>query len=298
MNKNFIYKAFGIAIKSEFEIPELIATNEIPEVSIHLGSVPDKLHEPTKKGVRYQATKDQFLLEVDNIAKYYVTSGNKITVELKKNKADKEVRLFLLGSAFGALFIQRGLLPIHGSAVKFDDKTVVFSGQSGVGKSSIAANFVKKGYQFLADDISLINEELFLLPSFPNLKIWDDILQKLKLENESLNEIRPEIKKYDLRSNISFYNKPLAVSAIFIISTKNSKGFNCEELKGIAKFNAIKNNTYRYKLVNGLEKQLEHFKILNKLLPAIKVYSVSRPQAPVLLNELSDFILEIVQKDA
>lgn len=298
MNKNFIYKAFGITFKSEFEIPELLETNENPEIFIELGSVPDKLQEPKKAGVKYQATRDQFLLDVDNIAKYYVTDGNKIIIDLKKNTADKEVRLFLLGSAFGALFIQRGLLPIHGSAIKFDDKAVVFSGQSGVGKSSVAANFVKKGFQFLADDISLINDELLLQPSFPNLKIWDDILKKINLENESLNKIRPEIKKFDLRSNSSFYNQTLPVKAIFILSTKNSSGFDFEEVKGIAKFNAIKNNTYRYKFIDGLEKQLEHFKILNKLLPEIKVYRVSRPQAPVMLNEFTDFILNIVHQNA
>jgi hypothetical protein len=295
MNKNFTYKAFGLNIISEFEIPELIESTGISDVEIALGKVPEKLEQITKKGVKYQATKDQFLLEVDRIAKFYVQEGRQITVDLLKEKADREVRLFLLGSAFGALFIQRGLLPIHGSAVKFGDSVSVFSGLSGVGKSSLAATFVKKGFQFLADDISVVDDELNVLPGFPNMKIWDDVLKKLHLKKASLSEVRPDIKKYDLRSDQQFCSEPLKLAKVFILNTKNSHGFEYEELSGLAKFNAIKNNTYRYRFVGGLEKQPDHFRILNKLLPNIKVYRISRPQSPVLLNELADYLMETFQ---
>ena len=295
MNKKFTYTAFGLTINSEFEIPELIETTGTPIVTIKLGNVPEKLEQITKKGVKYQATKDQFLLEVDRIAKFYVQDGRQITVDLLKEKADREVRLFLLGSAFGALFIQRGLLPIHGSAIKFGDSVSVFSGLSGVGKSSLAATFVKKGFQFLADDISVVNDELNVMPGFPNMKIWDDVLKKLHLKTDSLSEVRPDIKKYDLRSDQQFCNEALKLTKVFILNTKNSHGFEYEELSGLAKFNAIKNNTYRYRFVGGLEKQPDHFRILNKLLPNIKVYRISRPQSPILLNELADYLMETFQ---
>ena len=295
MNKKFTYTAFGLTINSEFEIPELIETTGTPIVTIRLGNVPEQLEQVTKKGVKYQATKDQFLLEVDRIAKFYVQDGRQITVDLLKEKADREVRLFLLGSAFGALFIQRGLLPIHGSAIKFGDSVSVFSGLSGVGKSSLAATFVKKGFQFLADDISVVNDELNVMPGFPNMKIWDDVLKKLHLKTDSLSEVRPDIKKYDLRSDQQFCNEALKLTKVFILNTKNSHGFEYEELSGLAKFNAIKNNTYRYRFVGGLEKQPDHFRILNKLLPNIKVYRISRPQSPILLNELADYLMETFQ---
>jgi hypothetical protein len=295
MNKKFTYTAFGLTINSEFEIPELIETTGPPDLTIKLGNVPEQLEQVTKKGVKYQATKDQFLLEVDRIAKFYVQDGRQITVDLLKEKADREVRLFLLGSAFGALFIQRGLLPIHGSAIKFGDSVSVFSGLSGVGKSSLAATFVKKGFQFLADDISVVNDELNVMPGFPNMKIWDDVLKKLHLKTDSLSEVRPDIKKYDLRSDQQFCNEALKLTKVFILNTKNSHGFDYEELSGLAKFNAIKNNTYRYRFVGGLEKQPDHFRILNKLLPNIKVYRISRPQSPILLNELADYLMETFQ---
>jgi len=105
MGDKYLYKAFGLNILSEFEIPELVESSGNSDVEISLGKVPKKLDQITKRGVKYQATKDQFLLEVDRIAKFYVQDGEKIVVEIFKKNPDREVRLFLLGSAFGALFI-------------------------------------------------------------------------------------------------------------------------------------------------------------------------------------------------
>ncbi|NOQ26735.1 MAG: hypothetical protein GQ564_15350 [Bacteroidales bacterium] len=290
----FTYKAFGLVIKSEFEIPELLNHEGISDVEIILGKTPQNLKNINKQGVKYQASKNEFLLEVDNIAKYFVNSGNKITVELLKENLDKEVRLFLLGSSFGALFLQRGLLPIHGSAIKLDESVTIFTGLSGVGKSSMAAYFINQGYQALADDISVVNSNLEVVPGFPNLKIWNDVLNKLDIQNESLSQIRPDIKKYQLPINDNYYNESLPLKNIIILTTKNSSGFNYEELFGIKKFNAIRNNTYRHRFVQGLEKQQDHFQILNKLLPNIKVFNVSRPQSPIMLKELGDFIINLL----
>jgi len=298
MTKTYTYKAFGLTIQSEFQIPEFLTSKGTADIEIVLEKVPESLKKITKQGVKYQASKNEFLLTVDNIAKYYVSNGNKITIELLKEEADQEVRLFLLGSAFGALFVQRGLLPVHGSSINFGNKATIFTGLSGVGKSSIAAHFVNKGVQALADDISVINDELQVVPGFPSLKIWNDVLVSLRVKKESLNQIRPNMSKFQLPISDNYCEQALPLQNIVLLNTKNSPGFEIEELTGIKKFNAIKNNNYRYRFVSGLGKQLDHFQILNKLLPEIKVYKVFRPQAPLLLDEFGDFLLKNMELDA
>lgn len=292
MNKKYRYKAFGLNFISDFEIPELIQSDNEPDVFVSIDTAPAQINNIIKKGVRYQAGKDEFLLETDRIAKFYIKNGNKIIVEPYKKEIDKEVRLFLLGSAFGALFLQRGLLPIHGSAIQFGHSTSIFTGLSGAGKSSIAAWFVQQGYQILADDISVINHSLEVEPGFPNMKIWKDVLEKLGISTDSLSSIRPDIQKYKYSVENNFCSQPLPVKNIFIINPKNTPGFESEELTGIEKFNAIKNNTFRYRFVEGLQKQQEHFTVINRLLKQVKVYRIKRPQAPVMLKEFADFLLE------
>jgi len=292
MNIPFTYKAFGLIIKSQFSIPEFIVSDGVPDVEIKIGKVPEQLSRVTKKGVKYQATKNEFLIDVDNVAKYYIKNGCEIIVETNKDKIDKEVRLFLLGSVFGALFLQRGLIPIHGSAIKFGNSACIFSGVSGVGKSSLAASFIKKGFSFLADDISVIDNNMHVVPGFPNIKLWKDVLDKLDISDENLNEIRPEIKKYHLPVETFFSKEPLPIDTFFIINPKNTPGYEYEELTGLQKFNAVKNNTYRYRFVGGLETQLDHFQVLNKLIPIIKVYRISRPQSPIMIDEFAQYILD------
>jgi len=297
MAKTFTYKAFGLTIKSDFEIPELLVSDGMPDVEIKIGKTPKNIKELINKGVRYQAGKNEFLLELDNIAKYYVANGNQIKVELSKNEVDKEVRLFLLGSAFGALFIQRGLLPIHGSAVKFGKTATIFTGLSGVGKSSIAAYFVSQSCKVLADDISVVNHVLEVVPGFPKMKLWNDVLQKLEIKDQSLEQIRPDMMKFQLPFIKNYFNEPLTLKNIIIINTKNTPGFEFEELTGIKKFNAVKSNTFRYRFIKGLDKQQDHFQILNKLLPKIRVYKAVRPQSPLLLKEFGDFLLKKLNQD-
>jgi len=292
MNKKYHYKAFGLHFIADFQIPELLASAGNPDVSIRIGKTPAQINHIIKKGVRYQAGKDEFLLETDRIAKFYIKNGTEIIVEPYKEKVDKEVRLFLLGSAFGALFLQRGLLPIHGSAIRFGHSTSIFTGLSGAGKSSIAAFFVQQGYQILADDISVINYSLQVEPGFPGMKIWKDVLEKLGIATDSLSSIRPDIQKYKYGVEKNFCTQPLPVNNIFIIHPKNTPGFESEELTGIEKFNALKNNTFRYRFVEGLQKQQEHFTVINRLLKQVKVYRIKRPQAPVMLKEFADFLQE------
>ena len=298
MKKAYTYKAFGIRFKSDFEIPELMKEEGEAAVEILLGKAPEKLENATQKGIRYEARTGEFLLWVDDIAKYYVQNGKSITVELLKNEADKEVRLFLLGSAFGALFIQRGLLPIHGSTIKFGNSASTFTGLSGVGKSSIAAHFIHQGFQALADDISVVNDRLEVLPGFPSLKIWNDVLQKLNINIETLDLIRPNMKKFQLPISKNYCTEAVPLKNLVVLSTKNTPGFELEELTGIKKFNAVKNNTYRYRFVKGLEKQQDHFQVLNKLLPQIKVYKVSRPQAPLSLDAFGEFLMQKLDLNA
>lgn len=290
MKTIFTYKAFGICFLSEFEIPELILTHEKSDVNIRLGKTPANLNKEAKRGVKFQATKNEFLLEVDQIAKYYVKDGNEIVVE-PYTKPNEEVRLFLLGSAFGALFLQRGLLPIHGSAVKFGNSASIFTGLSGVGKSTIASYFAQNNFQVLADDISVLREDLKVYAGFPKMKLWKDVLKAMHIETEGLLKIRPELEKFHIPISNYFYAEPLPLNRVFILNSKNSKGFEAEELTGIRKFNAIKNHTYRFRFVQGLEQHVDHFKILNNLLPNIKVYRISRPNAPIMIKELADYLI-------
>ena len=64
-------------------------------------------------------------------------------------KIDSSFLQTLLNFPFACLFAQRGMLPIHASAVRYDKKTILFPGISKVGKSSLAASLIKNNGQLI-----------------------------------------------------------------------------------------------------------------------------------------------------
>ncbi|NOU18057.1 MAG: hypothetical protein HOO91_10935 [Bacteroidales bacterium] len=293
------YKAFGLTIQSEIELPELSLFIGKADINISLGTTPKTLENPLFTGVRFLTKHNEFLLKVDRIANYYVTGGNQITIELMPDVDFADVRLFLLGSAFGALIHQRGLLPFHGSSVNINNSGVIFSGHSGAGKSTIAAALSKKGYSILSDDvsvISLINNEIpFIVPGYPQMKLWADSISKLGDESSQYVIIRKQVEKYNIPIDKCFHEEPLPLKNIFIIVPSNLGELKVESLKGVEKFNLLKYHTYRFNFIAGQEMQANHFKYLTTISKHVNVLRLIRPSKKFMFDEMINLILENIK---
>ncbi|TVQ85976.1 MAG: hypothetical protein EA400_14130 [Chromatiaceae bacterium] len=70
-----------------------------------------------------------------------------------------------------------GKLVFHASAVEIGAGAVAFVGESGRGKSTLAASFAVSGCRFLTDDGLVVEpsgEGFAALPSHPSIRLWDD----------------------------------------------------------------------------------------------------------------------------
>jgi ABC-type multidrug transport system fused ATPase/permease subunit len=149
------YTAYGLHIASELILPELMpGPVGQPDVYIRFGHVPTSLASPHSIGDYFQASPGTFLLKVPDTAHYLVVKGREIWINQVNRCGDDEVRLFLLGSAFGALLHQRHILAMHASAIQTARGAVLFVGPSGNGKSTLVAAFLHRGYRMLADDVT------------------------------------------------------------------------------------------------------------------------------------------------
>lgn len=289
----FRYKAFGFIVESDIEIPEFIISQEDPNVFIRIGNVPKYLDSPAFSGSHFQASPNQFLLKVDNIAYFYVENGNNILIEPAKDSEPRDIRLFLLGSAFGALIHQRGMLPMHGSSLNINGKAYIFSGVSGAGKSTIAAGFVKRGYKLLSDDISVVsiqNKIPVVYAGYPSVKLWVDSVEKLGLNPDSYSRIRAKFEKRHVALTSNFYADQLELGGVYVLRTSNNESIRIEMLKGIEKFNLLKNNTYRLYFVKGIGNSEAHFTHLTTIAQYCQVKTITRTNQTFSLNELLDKI--------
>ncbi|MDP4227732.1 MAG: hypothetical protein Q8910_15315 [Bacteroidota bacterium] len=278
------YTAFGFRIYSEICCPELpVCISENVDVCIRFGGVSFHIENPLKKTPFLEASADDFVLDIRDIAKFWVYKGKEITIDPYPSASQDDIRLFLLGSAFGALIHQRRLLPVHGSAVKVDKGCVIFSGNSGAGKSTLAATFVQKGFQMLADDVCVItfNDQTipFVQPGYPQVKLWKDSLLQLGENPENYRRIRENYEKHALATTgTGFCDHPLPLKRIFILHPSDKAEPDCKELLGMEKFNALAENTYRFTFLIGTESKIAHFRQVSQLAKYTKIFRIERPQ--------------------
>jgi hypothetical protein len=174
---------------SEIAIPELHnlpAASIAPRtVRIRLGGVPPVLDLARSYGNFAQVAPAEYLLDVPGTARYYVHYGNEVRLEIEPGTPIADVSTYLLGSVFGALCHQNGLLPLHASAVEHNGGVIAFLGASGAGKSTLAACLHRRGHPIVADDICLLEPAdtltgpLRVIPVAGWLKLWNQSLEHL-----------------------------------------------------------------------------------------------------------------------
>ena len=183
MNKITLYKAFGLTIASELPIPQLPLA-EASEADVRV--VRAKLSALTPEDVASVFT-HTVIQPTTTDTVFRITGGNLIEADVAEGDTDGFVAMYLLGSCMGAILVQRGYMLLHGSCVTNGKQSVLITGDSGAGKSTTAAEFLKHGWKLLTDDVTCIFDRdgvPMVQPSYPSQKLWQDALDRYLKEIE------------------------------------------------------------------------------------------------------------------
>ena len=70
--------------------------------------------------------RDDLRFTVEGIGRFRISKGEQIAWQRADlSVSDQDLRTFLLGSAFGAVMIQRGMLVLHGNALERGGQAIV-----------------------------------------------------------------------------------------------------------------------------------------------------------------------------
>lgn len=244
----------GWRVCSDLALPELLpwtGDDRAPDIHIRLTEIPDRLAEPMFSGPLVQIAADgtcRFAL--DRVGAYLLRGGSEVLIQPAADVAESTIRTFLFGTVFGLLVYQRGMLPLHASCVRIGNVAVAFAGSSGVGKSTMAAAFLQRGYHILADDITVVDVNRpggpVVLPAFPRLKLWLDTMTAFDIDTADVETVRPELRKFVLPVEDRFHAAPLPLAAVYHLETvRDPRHAERRRLRGLEAVTTLHGNVYR-----------------------------------------------------
>jgi hypothetical protein len=187
------------------------------------------------------------------VARYRVQGGRRIAIAEYPGAETERVRLFLMGSAMGALLYQRGMVLLHGSAVQTERGAMVFVGGQGEGKSTFAAHLHRRGYPLLSDDTCVVapRENGFtVLPSASHLRLLEDAVASLEGWGPA-DERRFEIDKFvvDLPR---VPQDPVPLAGVYLLDSSSPGEVAIAAVKGFEGVKLLLDNLYRGEYLRAL----------------------------------------------
>jgi hypothetical protein len=278
------YFAFGLRVRSELALPELGALRPDddlgPAIDIRLGSVPLALPSARYSSPAFQVGDDDYLLTVSRVARYRVRGGREIIIEPAAKSSERNVRLFLLGTALGVLCHQRGLLPLHASAIEVDSRAVAFTGPSGTGKSTLAAHFHVRGYRVLCDDVCVVSFDdsgrPLAWPGLPRLKLWRDAVTAFGRDPDAFDRVYDEIDKYYLVMEEDARRDPVPLARLYVLQEVLDPAERIRPLTGTEAVDAVMSNTYRGSVAAMMGRAMPHFRQCTSLVRHARVFAAGR----------------------
>ena len=226
------YTAYGLTIGSEIALPPLTETTPAPvDLTIKRQVLPvgsawqsTKIHRAGLHAQFAQNGPDQLWLNWSPLAVFRATNGNELALDTSHTD-EGLLSLFTLSEAIGLILFQKGYFLLHGSAIQLRNKGIVFLGEPGAGKSTTVAAFAQKNVAVLSDDMVCIRlderGEPWLIPAFPQIKLWEKSVDGLQLAKTDLDPVREGANKFSWHDSVSFGFSPVPLAQIFVLTPPN-----------------------------------------------------------------------------
>jgi hypothetical protein len=225
-----------------------------------------------------------------------VRSGKEIVVDPAPASDDRAVRSYLLGTAFAVLCHQRGITPLHASAIDIADGFVAFVGESGAGKSTLAAALARRGHQVVADDVCFLQldreHDIKVWPGIAQIRLWEAAMQALGYGGPGVERELHGYNKYFIPvlqpRNL---NQPRRLRRVYELHDALGGPTNLvTRLQGAATVEVLMQNVYRLGHAERLGYKPHAFKVCSTAARRVQVFRLSRPKDLNALEETVEFL--------
>jgi hypothetical protein len=162
-----------IFLAVEFNLREIRVQTPLDLSCFHQWDLPDG-----RQWTLFHHTVDGYLLRFPDLADFLILQdGRKVDCFPVANVTAETLHHLYLNQVLPLALSKQGKLVFHGSSVAIGTGAVAFMGESGRGKSTLAASFATNGFRFLTEDVLVVKQtekESLILPSHPSIRLWED----------------------------------------------------------------------------------------------------------------------------
>ena len=297
--KNDMYYIMGMKILSEIVLPGVSIDTDCYDVKIVYCKFDIVTENVLEFRNYYYLNQTDFVCDIKKVAKFRVTGGCLIQIDLYEQADLELVAVYLLGTCMGALLMQRGMVTLHGSTIVMNGQSVIITGRCGAGKSTLSTALRLRGNSILSDDISPViihDNEVMSVPAYPKQRICEDTAIMMGIDTGILVRACSEDFKYNVDVSKEFVKHPVKLFGIIEIVPEEVEDVTLTELKSSEKLELIRSNIYCKEFYTQVDFQPSYFKKLLEIAGSIHTYRLIRPKGHFTVDRQIEIIMDEIKR--
>ena len=299
----FYYVIYGITVTSDIEIEGAYKIEQADKIEVQIRQEQfdesymelSELEQNNEQvGVLRHYEDNWACLRFKKHGLFMIENGNTIKYQLFDWHESHFVSQIFLCFCMSVLLMQRKAMLIHGSAILYKGKTLIISGDSGAGKSSLTNEIMSRGYLQMSDDIVAIGQDdkgMIAYPSFPVRKLCADFVEKYNMDKaELIPMLDADREKYGLVLKDEYYNHEAPLGAMVIIKVGDVDEPALEEITGSAKLKYLTENFFRQDVYEQVQLKPEEMMRAIKVAGAMPIYVLKRPKNKMTVKQQADLV--------
>jgi hypothetical protein len=309
-----LYRVFDLNVSSDIPFPELVtAANRVCNIEIartaDLSPFTEldwshQWRDPEGKTALSIANQgSNYYLRFPGQADILVSrAGDSIRYHMHPAADIDAVTHLLLDQVLPRIMALRGTPVLHASAVSYASGMLTFLGESGAGKSTIAATLHAQGLNLLADDCIALGTrdgDIVGLGAYAGARLWDDSPAIGLAQADNMRPLQKGSSKFRVMLGSVSPGEWLPVLAAFLIKpdyeATGDEIVSVQPLGGSEKLMALLEHSFRLDVRNQTSSRRHLEKLGEVIKQGLPVFQLNYPHRSLDPGDLTDQILEALE---
>lgn len=291
-----IYRLYGLVVESEWPFPFIEPANAASaDIEIYsaepaffeqaLNSASGRIERRRSLQYAHLQNGNTYLRWPEFFECVVCADGRRIIGRPLAKATTESFFTYLLGQVLSFAILKQGKEPLHATVVQTAIGAIGFIGESGYGKSTLAAAFLRAGDKILTDDLLLLqehNDAFLAFPGPPRLKLFPEIAKEIFGDSVNGTPMNHLTSKLILPLEADrFCNQPVPLKALYVLDPPVAGSvinlIQIHSLPPSKAFAELLKNTYNT-VVTEPERLKAQFQILSRIIARVPIKLLCYPR--------------------